>query len=102
MKPTRARRLLVLDRDRWTCMMPHCLHPCTRAINRALDGTDSMWAPTLDHIVQKAQGGTHATGNLRAAHAWCNLCAGRRYGSPTLTVTGALPNLSAAPSSKTR
>jgi hypothetical protein len=53
--------------------MPRCYAPAAaRAINPALTGTDSPWAPSLDHIVRKCDGGTDRDENLRAAHRWCN------------------------------
>lgn len=73
----RRLRRQVFTRDKWTCLMPVCLHPCTRAINPALDGTNSPWAPSIDHIVPRALGGRDRPGNLRAAHQRCNNRAGR-------------------------
>ena len=81
-------RRAVLDRDGWTCRMPVCLHPEAdggRAIDPVLDGTQSRWAPTVDHIRQRSDGGTNAGVNLRAAHAWCNQEAGRTRLRPRLT-----------------
>ena len=71
-------RLAVLNRDRWTCLMPVCVHPCTRSINPALNHTRSPWAPTVDHIIQRSKGGTDRQGNLRAAHRVCNEIAALR------------------------
>ena len=59
-------------------MMPVCLHPCTRAINRVLPGWHP-WSATADHIRAKALGGRDIPANLRAAHRHCNMVAGRRW-----------------------
>jgi 5-methylcytosine-specific restriction endonuclease McrA len=65
-------RLQILDRDHWMCLMPVCLHPCTRAINPVLSVTDSWWAPTVDHIMARCLGGRNVSWNLRAAHQLCS------------------------------
>lgn len=73
----RARiRLAVLNRDKWTCMMPVCKHPTTRAIDSKLDGKHNRWSPTVDHRKPKSKGGKFTPDNLRAAHAICNSFAG--------------------------
>jgi hypothetical protein len=79
-----AKRQRVLDRDGWTCRMPRCYAPreLRKAIDPALAGTDSPWAPSLDHIVRECDGGSDRDENLRAAHRWCN----QRHG--TLAATG--------------
>jgi hypothetical protein len=56
--------------------MPVCLNvdghgEVDRHINRKLE-PPSPWAPTVDHIIPRALGGTDAKANLRAAHAKCN------------------------------
>jgi 5-methylcytosine-specific restriction endonuclease McrA len=35
-------------------------------------------APTIDHVVALAAGGTHDDENLRPAHRWCNAVKGDR------------------------
>ncbi|HEV2354777.1 MAG TPA: HNH endonuclease signature motif containing protein [Puia sp.] len=65
------RRLRVLRRDRWQCMMPSCLHPRNRVIVNGLPH-DDPWAASIDHIIPKAYGGTDRLDNLRAAHRLCN------------------------------
>lgn len=62
----------VYRRDGWKCEMPTCLCPDGRAIDRKLRGTDSEWAPTVDHIVLRTLGGRDRMGNMRAAHRLCN------------------------------
>lgn len=65
-------KLRILRRDRWQCRMPECLCPDGRAIDPALLHTNGTWAPTVDHIRQRADGGDNRDGNLRAAHRMCN------------------------------
>jgi len=67
-----SRRKSVLQRDGWECKMPVCLHPYSRSINPALDGTKDPWSPTVDHVVPRASGGSDGAQNLRAAHKECN------------------------------
>lgn len=52
--------------------MPVCHCPAGRAIDPKLRGKDMPWAPSIDHIVPRAAGGTKADGNLRASHRACN------------------------------
>jgi HNH endonuclease len=59
-------------RDEWTCKMPVCQCPDGRAIDPALRGKDSSWAPSIDHIILRAAGGTKRDENMRAAHRMCN------------------------------
>lgn len=66
----------VLRRDEWTCRMPICVHldgngEVDRRIDRKLE-PPSPWAPTVDHIIPRALGGSNQASNLRAAHAKCN------------------------------
>jgi 5-methylcytosine-specific restriction endonuclease McrA len=76
-RKTRTRRRAdyyrdALERDGWQCQMPACLCPSGRAIDPALRGTNDPWAPSVDHIVERRQGGAWAAENVRAAHAKCN------------------------------
>jgi len=50
---------------------PYC-GVCTFWIDMRLEGVRSPDAPTLDHIVALADGGTNAWENLQLAHARCN------------------------------
>jgi 5-methylcytosine-specific restriction endonuclease McrA len=77
-------RLNVLDRDGWQCQMPTCLCPNGRQIDPAVTDPDDPWSPSIDHVGVKADGGTDARLNLRAAHRECNLAAGRHYNERTL------------------
>lgn len=53
--------------------MPVCLCPDGRAINPDLRGTDSLWAPSIDHIVRRSEDGPNGQDNVRAAHRRCNM-----------------------------
>jgi hypothetical protein len=66
-------RPAVYERDGWQCKMPSCLCPEGRAIDPQLRGTDSLWAPSIDHIVRRSQDGPGSRDNVRAAHRWCNM-----------------------------
>lgn len=73
----------VYARDGWQCKMPVCLCPDGRAIDPGLHGTGSPWAPSVDHVVRRCDGGTNSRDNLRAAHKQCNMAdAGIPYGAP--------------------
>ncbi len=50
--------------------MGKCIH-CNRKITLGLDGTPGP-TTTLEHIVPRTHGGTHAPGNLALACARCN------------------------------
>lgn len=67
------RRSGIYERDEWQCQMPVCLCPEGRDIDPGLRGTDSLWAPSVDHTVRRSQGGLSSRDNLRAAHRWCNM-----------------------------
>ena len=65
------RRVSILDRDGWRCQI---CHRKTR--------TDVGWwhpmAPTIDHIVALAQGGTDTPDNVQCAHRACNSIKGAK------------------------
>jgi hypothetical protein len=63
----------IYERDNWECQMPVCLCPDGRAIDPELRGTQSRWAPSLDHVVRRSDNGPNDRGNMRAAHRWCNM-----------------------------
>jgi hypothetical protein len=69
---TAADRLRIWRRDRWQCRMPECLCPDGRGMNPDLAGTFDWWAPTVDHIRRRVDGGDDRDGNLRSAHRKCN------------------------------
>jgi hypothetical protein len=62
----------IFERDRWTC------HLCGRRVKRDAQVPDPL-APTLDHVVPLAAGGTHEPANVRAAHFRCNSIKGDGY-----------------------
>jgi Restriction endonuclease len=63
------RRLAIYERDDWTCQL--CFEPVDRDAEYLSD-----WAPSLDHIQPRSQGGTDEDANLRTAHRWCNAVLG--------------------------
>jgi hypothetical protein len=63
-------RLDVLERDGWLC------HLCGLAIQRVLRHPDPMSA-SLDHVIARADRGSHDWTNLRATHLACNVRRGR-------------------------
>jgi hypothetical protein len=71
-----SRLARVLARDRYRCQMPLCLCPGGRAIDPALAGSGQPWAPSADHIIPVAHGGSGRMENLRAAHRLCNTARG--------------------------
>lgn len=62
----KSRRIALYERDGWTCRI------CDQQIDRALAGSNEPFAPCLDHIVPRSQGGDHSDDNLRTAHRQCN------------------------------
>lgn len=58
-------RRKVYERDGWRC------HLCGKKVNRNADVPHPM-APTLDHVIPLARGGTHEPVNCRTAHFICN------------------------------
>ncbi|MGY4930325.1 HNH endonuclease [Streptomyces sp. 900116325] len=65
-------RRAIYERDRWMC------HLCGKKINRDAEVPDPL-APTLDHVIPLAAGGTHEPANVRAAHYRCNSIKGDGY-----------------------
>lgn len=63
------RRARVLERDGWTCGLCHT--PIARD-----HVVPHPKAPTLDHIIPLADGGTHTYWNVQAAHFACNVAKG--------------------------
>jgi HNH endonuclease len=62
----------VYTRDKWACRMPVCVCPGGRSIDPRLQGEDSDWAPSIDHVVPLSQGGPDTGDNKRPAHRLCN------------------------------
>lgn len=67
----------VFERDGWKC------HLCGKAINRKA-AVPHPKAPTIDHVIPLASGGTHEPLNCRAAHFLCNSLKGDRGGGEQL------------------
>lgn len=65
-------RLFVYSRDSWQCQL------CGEQIDTDLLGANSLWSPSLDHIVPRSKGGSHDVENLQAAHLICNSRKGDR------------------------
>ncbi|MFC8547296.1 HNH endonuclease [Streptomyces sp. NPDC057273] len=58
-------RTEVYERDRWTCQL--CHEPVARA-----EVVPHPQAPTIDHVIPLAKGGTHEPANVQCAHFMCN------------------------------
>lgn len=55
----------IAERDKWTCQL------CGKPVKRKAKAPDPL-APTLDHIIPLAKGGTHEPKNVQLAHFLCN------------------------------
>ncbi|WP_434744799.1 HNH endonuclease [Streptomyces sp. A-14] len=55
----------VYERDHWTCQL--CREPVVRD-----QVVPHPQAPTLDHVIPLARGGTHEPANVQLAHYLCN------------------------------
>jgi 5-methylcytosine-specific restriction endonuclease McrA len=75
-RPWRRLRLWVLERDHWTCQVPHCRYP-TRAIPQVPPRPMHPTQASVDLIVPKSLGGNEKDpDNCRAAHLGCNSARG--------------------------
>jgi hypothetical protein len=75
-RPFQRLRLQVLERDQWTCQLPHCRLP-TRQILRTPRWPMDPWSGSADMITPKSLGGSDRDiNNLRAAHISCNSARG--------------------------
>ena len=58
-------RIHIFTRDRWVCQL--CGLPTEQAVS-----VPHPSAPTIDHVIPIARGGTHTADNLQTAHFICN------------------------------
>lgn len=65
-------RAEIYARDDWTCQL------CCEPVDREATAPEAL-APTLDHIIPLARGGTHEPSNVQCAHFICNSVKGDRY-----------------------
>src|SRR5215204_462044 len=97
-RPFKRLSIIVLERDEWTCQMPHCLYP-SRAIHRTPRWRMDPQSASVDLIHPKSLGGSDTDiNNLRAAHIRCNSSRGngtrgtqvqqQRYTTSTPAVRG--------------
>lgn len=67
-------RASIFERDGWKCQL--CGKPTDRDAVAPNGGQstkrESIWAPTIDHIVPYDCGGTHEPANVQCAHFICN------------------------------
>lgn len=73
----RINSLKVYARDNWQC------HLCGQAVPADAHYLDPH-APTLDHVIPLARGGTHTLANVKLAHRACNTLKGVRIITGTL------------------
>lgn len=71
----------IYKRDRYLC------HICGKKVRRKAQVPHPM-APTLDHLVPLALGGTHEPANVATAHFMCNSIKGDRLGGDQLALVG--------------
>ena len=80
----RVRRIDIYERDHWICQL------CGTEVDRS-GRHPNPDAPSLDHIVPVARGGTHEASNLQTTHLRCNLARGAkqlRDEGPAMMVNG--------------
>lgn len=70
----------IFERDHWKCKL------CGKALKRKAKAPHPL-APTIDHIIPLAAGGTHEPANAQAAHFICN-CLKRDGGTDQLLLFG--------------
>jgi len=71
----------IYERDGWRCKL------CTKKLKRDVVVPHPL-APTVDHIIPLAQGGTHEPVNAQAAHFLCNSRKGDRLTGDQLALIG--------------
>jgi hypothetical protein len=74
-------RQYIFERDGWRCQI------CKRKVRRDVDVSHRL-APTLDHIIPLADGGTHEPSNVQCAHFRCNSVKGDRHANDQLRLIG--------------
>ena len=74
-------RRRIFERDKWRC------HLCGKPVVRTVVVPHPL-APTVDHVVPLAAGGTHEPANCRTAHFICNSRKGDRGGGEQLALVG--------------
>lgn len=74
-------RFKIYERDRWRCQI------CMKKVKRDAVVPHPL-APTLDHVVPLARGGTHEPANVRLAHFLCNSRRGAAEDAPQLALFG--------------
>ena len=75
--PERLSFVAICERDGWRC------HICRRKVDPKLTVPHPL-APTRDHLVPLAEGGSHSPTNVRLAHFICNSRRGARGGNEQL------------------
>jgi len=76
-----VRRYQIHERDRWRC------HLCGKKVNREVVAPHPK-APTIDHVIPLAKGGTHEPANCRTAHFLCNSTKGSGGSGEQLMLIG--------------
>jgi 5-methylcytosine-specific restriction endonuclease McrA len=71
----------IYQRDQWRCQL------CGTKLNRKAT-VPHPHAPTIDHIIPLATGGTHEPANVQAAHFICNVLKADRGGGEQLALVG--------------
>ncbi|WP_261949456.1 HNH endonuclease [Rhodococcus sp. T9N] len=71
----------IFERDRWQC------HICNTRVKRDMVVPHPL-APTIDHLIPLAAGGTHEPANVATAHFLCNSRKGDRGAGEQLALIG--------------
>lgn len=74
-------RHAIFQRDKWTC------HLCGKRVKRSEQAPHPL-APTIDHVIPLAVGGTHEPANCRTAHFLCNSTKSHGGGGEQLMLIG--------------
>ncbi|MFJ9212987.1 HNH endonuclease [Streptomyces sp. NPDC102264] len=57
---------------------------CHRPVNRLADDPSADDAPSIDHVIPLARGGTHEPANVQCAHWLCNAIKSDREWRPEM------------------